>query len=149
MISSLKIALYGTAFALATLFIQPALAEDSKDMLVIRTTPKSPDDVADAVKAYSEKMKWQYIEPTKVKQGQVTLIKTCIPAVGGKLWPVGLHIAAILPCGNLAAYVKDGKTEVSMLKAAYMSKLYPHPTVDEAVKVAEPLLAAMMDEILK
>lgn len=146
---TLTTALCGTILAMTALAAQPALAQDAKDMMIIRSTDKSPDAVADAVKAYSEKMKWQYIDPSKVKQGQVTLIKTCIPAVGGKLWPIGLHIAAILPCGNLAAYVKDGKTEVSMLKASYMSRAYPHPMVDEAVKVAEPLLAAMMDEILK
>lgn len=146
--SVLSAAICGTVIALSAV-AQPVLAQDAKDALIIRTTDKSPDAVAEAVKAYSEKMKWQNIDPAKVKMGQVTLIKTCIPAVGGKLWPLGLHIAAILPCGNLAAYVKDGKTEVSMLKASYMSKLYPHPTVEEAVKVAEPLLAAMLDEVLK
>lgn len=147
--SVLSAAICGAVIALATAAAQPVLAQDAKDMMIIRTTDKSPDAVADAVKAYSEKMKWQYIDPAKVKQGQVTLIKTCIPAVGGKLWSIGLHIGAILPCGNLAAYVKDGKTEVAMLKASYMSRAYPHPTVDEAAKIAEPLLAAMMDEVLK
>lgn len=140
-------ALCGIALAFSA---QPVLADDGKDMFIIRSTDKSPDAVAAAVKAYGEKMKWQNIDPAKVKMGEVTLIKTCIPAVGGKLWPIGLHVAAMLPCGNLAAYKgKDGKTEVAMLKAGYMSKLYPDPKVEEAVKVAEPLLAAMLDEVLK
>jgi len=145
----LSLSLCFSSLILASLNAPQALADEPTDSLIIRTTDKSPDAVATAVQAYSEKMKWLFLPVTKVKQGQVTLIKTCIPAVAGKLWPLGLQIAAILPCGNLAAYEKGGKTEVSMLKANYMSKLYPHPTVDEAVKVAEPLLDAMLDDILK
>jgi hypothetical protein len=133
-----------------TFSAQPVLADDSKDAFIIRSTSKTPDEVAAAVKAYGEKMKWQNIEPTKVKKDEVTLIKTCIPAVGGKLWPIGLHVAAMLPCGNLAAYKgKDGKTEVSMLKMSYMAKLIADPRIDEAVKVGQPLLDAMIDEITK
>lgn len=147
--SVLSAAICGAVITLATV-AQPAMADDPKDGLVIRSTSKSPDEVAAAVKAYGDKMKWQNIDPAKVKMGEVTLIKTCIPAVGGKLWSVGLHIAALLPCGNLAAYKgKDGKTEVSMLKAGYMAKLYPDPKVEEAAKIAEPLLNAMLDEVLK
>lgn len=130
--------------------IQPLARADDKDMFVIRSTDKSPDELANAVKAYSENANWQYIDPVKVKKGEVTLIKTCIPAVGGKLWPLGLFVGALLPCGNLAAYKgKDGKTEVSMLKPEYMSRLYPNPVVAEAVKIAEPLLNKMFDEVTK
>ena len=127
-----------------------AHADDGMDMFIIRSTDKSPDALSEALKAYSEKANWQFFEPTKVKKGEVTLIKICIPQVGVKLWPLGLHIAAMLPCGNLAAYKgKDGKTEVSMLKASYMYKIYPNPVVEEAVKVAEPLLNKMLDEVTK
>lgn len=144
---SLTAAFCGLALAFST---QAALADDGKDMFIIRSTDKSPDAVAEAVKAYSEKMKWQYIEPTKVKKGEVTLIKTCIPAVGGKVWPVGLHVAAMLPCGNLAAYKgKDGKTEVSMLKASYMTKVISDPRIEEAAKIGQPLLDAMIDAVTK
>ncbi len=144
---SLAAAVCGIAIAIS---IQSAKADDGKEAFIIRSTDKSPDAVAMAVKAYSEKMKWQYIEPTKVKKDEVTLIKTCIPAVGGKMWPLGLHVAAMLPCGNLAAYKgKDGKTEVSMLKMSYMSKILSNPAIDEAVKVGQPLLDAMIDEVTK
>ena len=83
--------------------------------------------------AYAEQRKWQYLGASKVKKGQVTLVKICIPEVGRQIWSVGLHLGAMLPCGNVATYQKDGKTEISLLHPRYMYVLFSHPAVEQAL----------------
>jgi hypothetical protein len=119
------------------------------DIFSLRSTTKTPDAVVDAVKKYSEQQKWQYLGANKVKQGQVTLVKVCIPEVGRQIWPVGLKLSAMLPCGNLGVYQNDGTTEISLLHPRYMQVLYPHPAVEKAAAIAERLLAEMLDTVAK
>jgi hypothetical protein len=45
----------------------------------------------------------------------VTLATICIPEVGQQIWPVGLQLNAMLPCGNLGVYKKGDGTEISLL----------------------------------
>lgn len=126
-------------------------ATSGPDLILIRPSAKSPSEVVDAIKAYAEAKKWVYMgaNTVKPKQGDVTMVKACIPQVGGILWPVGLHLSALLPCGNFGVYQNQGKTEVSMLHPRYLQILYPHPEVEKAVGVATPLLTEMLDAIVK
>ena len=121
------------------------------DSILIRASAKSPTEVVDAIKSYTEANKWAYLgaNSVKPKQGEVTMVKVCIPQVGGIMWSIGLHLSAPLPCGNIAVYQNQGKTEVSMLHPRYMQILYPHPEVERAVGVATPLLLDMLDTIAK
>mgnify|MGYP002632204741 CR=1 FL=1 len=114
------------------------------EMILIKTTQKSPDQVVDAIKSYAKAKKWIYMGANKVKKGQVIMVKVCVPQVGKLLWPIGLHVSAMLPCGNLGVYKVKGKTEVSMLHPQYMQVLYPHAEVEKAVGVATPLLTEML-----
>lgn len=75
------------------------------------------------------------------------MVKVCIPDVGKILWPVGLQISALLPCGNLGVYQSKGKTEISMLHPAYMEILYPHPAVSKASQMATPLLLELLSAV--
>jgi hypothetical protein len=119
------------------------------DMILIRATTKTSDQVVDAVKAYAEANKWLYMGANKARQGEVTMVKVCIPQVGQLLWPVGLHLSALLPCGNIGVYQNKGQMEISMLHPGYMQVLYPHPEVERAVNVASPLLVEMLTTIAK
>ena len=119
----------------------------AEEMFILRSTAKTPDAVVEAVKTYAEGKKWQYLGADKVKQGEITLVKICIPAVGQQLWPVGLHLSAMLPCGNLGVYSKAGQTEIALLHARYMQVLYPHPAVEKASATAQPLLLEMLDAV--
>ncbi|MDB5793999.1 MAG: hypothetical protein JWR25_378 [Noviherbaspirillum sp.] len=119
------------------------------DMVLIRATMKSPDQVVDAIKSYSEEKKWMYMGANKAKQGEVTMIKVCVPEVAQLLWPVGLHLSALLPCGNFGVYRKENQTEISMLHPRYMQVLYPHAEVEKAVKVATPLFTEMLATVAK
>ena len=119
------------------------------DMVLIRATTKTPDQVVDAVKAYSEEKKWLYMGANKAKQGEVIMVKVCIPQVAQFLWPIGLHLSALLPCGNIGVYQNKGQTEISMLHPRYMQVLYPHAEVEKAVNLATPLLTEMLTAVAK
>lgn len=118
-------------------------------MLLKMPTAKTPDEVVGAVKAYAEGRKWLYMGATKAKQGEVTMVKVCIPQVGQILWPLGLEVSALLPCGNLGVYQKKGQTEVSMLHPSYMQLVYPHPEIEKAVGIATPLLVGLLESVAK
>ncbi|MCQ4166358.1 hypothetical protein [Tahibacter harae] len=124
-----------------------AAATQSRDIFVIRSTDKSPDAVVEAIAAYAAAKKWPYLGADKVKQDQVTLVKICIPEVGQQLWPAGLHLSAMLPCGNFGVYRKDGRTEISLLHPRYMQLLYPDPAVEKASATAAPLLIQLLDTV--
>ncbi len=102
-----------------------------------------------AIKSHAEEKKWEYLGESKVKKGEVTLVKICIPAVGQLLWPVGLQLSAMLPCGNVGIYQKGTATEISVLHPRYMHALYPHPSTERASAVAQPLLIEMLDAVAK
>lgn len=128
--------------------IAPAQAPmPGPDMILTQATAKTPEQVVEAIKAYSDDKKWLYMGANKAKQGEVTMVKVCIPQVGQILWPVGLQLSALLPCGNLGVYRKQGQTEISLLHPRYMQVLYPHPEVEKAVGVATPLLTDMLKAV--
>ncbi len=84
------------------------------------------------------------------QQGQAGsghLIKICLPAVGKEVWPLGLYLSAMLPCGNLGVYRNDGATEVSLLDPHDMELLHPDPAVAEASTIAATALTEMLDTV--
>src|SRR5918994_1371343 len=103
-----------------------ATAENPNDIFIVRTTSKTPDAIVAAIKSHSEDKKWEYLGESKIKKGEVILVKICIPAVGQLLWSVGLQLSAMLPCGNVGIYQKGTATEISVLHPRYMHTLYPH-----------------------
>lgn len=140
--------LFATSILLLALQ-SPASASDPDDIFIIRTTDKPPAEAVAAIEAYVQDNKWIYLGANKVKKGQVTLVKICIPEVGQIVWPVGLQLSALLPCGNLGVYEKDGATEISALHPRYMNTLYPDPALERAGAVAAPLLIEMLDTVAK
>ena len=126
-----------------------AMAAEPASLFITRATDKSPEAVADAIKAYSDAHKWQFLGASKVKNGEVTLVKVCIPEVGKLVWPQGAYLSALLPCGNIGIYKKGDKNEVSMLHARYMHVLVPTPEMEKASATAAPLLEDMLNSALK
>ena len=141
--------LLGAAFSALAFSATAQMPAPGADMILVRATAKEPAEVVQAIKSYAEQKKWQYLGASKVKQGEVTLVKVCIPEVGKVLWPVGLQVSAMLPCGNIGVYEQHGKTEISMLHPAYMQLLYPRPEVEKAVQVATPLLTDMLETVAR
>ena len=139
----------GTAL-LGALASTPAAAQQNPDdIFILRTTSKTTDAIVAAIKSHSEEKKWEYLGESKIKKGEVTLVKICIPAVGQLLWPVGLQLSAMLPCDNVGIYQKGTATEISVLHPRYMHALYPHPSTERASAVAQPLLMEMLEAVTK
>lgn len=122
-----------------------AAAQSPEDTFIIKTSSKAPDAVVAAIKAYATEKKWQYLGDSKIKQGEITLVKICIPAVGQALWPAGPQLSAMLPCGNIGVYSKDARTEISVLHPRYMALLHPGPATEKASAIAHPLLIEMLN----
>jgi hypothetical protein len=138
-----------TATASAIVLLVTAHAAAQADNILTRTTAKSPDAVVAAIKAYADEKKWLYLGDNKVKQGEITLVKLCIPAVAAALWPVGPQVSALLPCGNVGVYRKGDVTEISMLHPRFMQVLHPHAATERASALAGPLLGDMLDTVTK
>jgi hypothetical protein len=121
------------------------------DMIWIRTTDKTPDQVVDGIKAYIQQKKWISFGVTTITppQGRLSIVKFCIPLVGRQLYALSLQLAALLPCGNLGVYMNQGKTEVSMLNPNYMPTLYPNAATQKAASDATPLMKDMLDTVTK
>jgi len=133
------------AFVMPTPVLSEGRSANTEDLFVISSSTKTPDEVVTSMKKYSEEPKWQFLGANKVKQGAVTLVKVCIPEVGREIWPLGLHLGAMLPCGNLSVYQKDGRTEIALLHARYMEVLHPDTATKKASAIAQPLLAGMVE----
>lgn len=129
--------------------VSVAQASKPSDLFIVRSTTKSPDAVVGSLKSYAKSHRWLFVGATKVRKGTVTLVKVCIPKVGRKVWPQGLYLSAMLPCGNVGVYRKAGKTEVSMLDARYLHVLVPTPAMKKISAMAEPMLMGMLNTALK
>ena len=117
------------------------------EMFWVRTTQKSPEQVVAAVKTYTEAHKWLYLAEFKIKGGQVTAVKICYPAIAADIFAAGPHVAAMMPCGNIAVYADQGRTTISMLHPKFMSVLAPHERMDKAVREVTPLFEKMLETV--
>lgn len=135
-------------FLLGAASISQAASKPS-DMFIIHDTAKSPMQVVASMKKYSHMHKWLFVGATRVRKGTVTLVKVCIPAIGKHVWPQGLYLSALLPCGNIGIYKHMGKTQVSMLNADYMYKLEPTKAMKKVSEMAAPMLKGLMMAAIK
>ena len=140
------------AVVLAMTALSPVVAaqtERPRDLIVVRTSDRPIAQVFEAIEAHIKARNYQHLGVNVVKppQGEVTFVKFCVPAVGRQLWAVDLKLSALLPCGNIGIYARNGKTEIAMLHPAYMAALYPHAAVAKAGATAEPLLMETLDDV--
>lgn len=118
-------------------------------LFIVRNTAKSPQAVTTAIERYAHQKKWLFLGASKVKNGQVTLVKFCVPSVGKEIWSAGMYLSAMLPCGQVGIYKEKGKTEVSLLDPGYMSVLDPNPKLKKAGDTLRPMFMGMLDNVLK
>jgi len=123
------------------------LAAGATEMIMTRTTTRSVDDVVKAIEAYSDKHDWFFMGADRLLGGKITLVKTCIPEVGPKVWSQDLKYTAMLPCGNISLYTSQGKTEISVLSGRYLHVLAPTPEMKKASDALEPLLVDLLNTI--
>ncbi len=124
-------------------------AQAPKDLFMLGTSSKSMSAVVNAVKFFVDEENWVYLGDFKIKKGKVILVKFCVKAAGKKAWKAGLKVSAMLPCGNMGVYRKNGRTEISLLNPYYMNTLYPNPNLKAAADLLMPLYKKMMADIVK
>lgn len=137
---------------LAVIVATPAFADERtvpNDLFVVKTSAKSPEAVFGAIKTYVADKKWLYLGDNKVKNGEVMLVKLCVPSAAKDIWAAGLHVSALAPCGHLGIYQEAGQTKVSMLHPKFMNALNPNPSLKKAGNELAPLFAAMLDEVTR
>ena len=44
-----------------------------------------------------------------------------------ELWKAGLHVSAMVPCGNVGIYQEKEVTQISLLHPRFMHMIYPDP----------------------
>jgi len=138
-ISILCIILFGAA--------GQALAGPPNEVFLVRDTQRAPRDVVAAVKAYVDEQDWMYVNDAELKG--VIFVKFCVPALAKDIFAAGDHVAALLPCGSMAIYPKNGKTQISMLHPGYMNALYPDPNLARAAEKGLPLFQALLDAVTR
>ena len=126
---------------------QATLAAGPSEMFMVRTTTKSVDEVVKAIEAYSDKHDWFFLGADRLLGGKITLVKTCIPEVGPLVWSQDMRYTAMLPCGNISLYTRQGKTEISVLGGQYMHALAPTAEMKKASDALQPLLTDLMNTI--
>lgn len=122
-------------------------AGEPNEMFLIRSTDKSYGQVTDAAKAYVKKQGWVYVNDAELKG--VVMIKFCVPDMAKDIFAAGDFVTAMLPCGQIGLYKKDGKTQIAMLHPGYMERIYPDPNIKRAAEKGLPLFQAMLEEISK
>jgi len=56
-------------------------AHHTDNVIVVRSTSAPPDEVVNRLKTYAGDKKWAFLGANKVKNGEITMVKVCIPAV--------------------------------------------------------------------
>jgi hypothetical protein len=135
---------------LAALAAAPVLAGEyatPNDVFFVKASTKSPGAVLGAIKTYVADKKWLYLGDNKVKNGEVILVKLCVPSASKDIWGAGLHVSALAPCGHLGIYREAGQTKVSMLHPKFMNTLNPYQSLKKVGDELATLFTAMLDEV--
>ena len=108
---------------------------------------------AEAVAAIRDKVEteedWLFLAEFGLAGGGVTALKICYLPLGPDIVEAGLHVMAMMPCGNMAFFeADDGGTEMSMLDLGFMTELSDAPSLETAVETGKPAFAALLSDTL-
>jgi hypothetical protein len=119
------------------------------EMFIVRDSGDPPAELAEKIRAYTESHDdWLFLAQFPLKGGEVTILKICYPPMGADFFAAGMHISAMLPCGNMAIYEEDDSTRLSLLHPRFITTLHPDPNLERAVATIEPALHTLLEEIL-
>jgi hypothetical protein len=127
----------------------PALAQETGDYFIVRDLSTGPEDAAAAIRQHVEAEEdWLFLAEFPLKGGEVQAMKICYLPIGADVFAAGLHMAAMMPCGNLAFYEEDGQARLAMLDLDYLTALSPDPNVARAAEMAAPAFEEMLETAL-
>ncbi len=137
-----------TAAVCGLLLARTAAAEPG-DYFIIHNLDHPPAAAASMVRFHTEAEEdWLFLAEFGLAGGAVTALKICYPEIGPDIVAAGMHTMAMMPCGHLAFYEEDGQSKLSMLDMSFMTRLDPHPRLEDAVSTARPAFAEMLSEVL-
>ncbi|WP_051203144.1 DUF302 domain-containing protein [Sediminimonas qiaohouensis] len=104
-----------TGLATAVALAGSAIAAD--EMFIIHSLEMERGEAVAAIREHVEaKEDWLFLAEFGLAGGAVTALKVCYLPLGPDIVEAGLHVMAMMPCGNMAFYeTDDGGTEMSML----------------------------------
>jgi hypothetical protein len=92
---------------------------------------------------------WLFLAEFGLAGGAVTALKVCYLPLGPDIMEAGLHVMALMPCGNMAFYdAESGATELSLLDPAFMTELSDAPSLERAVETGRPAFQALLADTL-
>jgi hypothetical protein len=127
----------------------PALGQEGDGYFIVRDLSASPETAAAAIRAHVEAEEdWLFLAQFPLKGGDIQAMKICYLPIGADVFAAGLHVAAMMPCGNLAFYEEDGQGRLAMLDLAYLTALSDDPNIARAAETAAPAFDEMLDAAL-
>lgn len=127
----------------------PALTQETGDYFIVRDLSTGPGEAAASIRQYVEADEdWLFLAEFPLKGGEVQAMKICYLPIGADVFAAGLHVAAMMPCGNLAFYEEDGQARLAMLDLDYLTALSPDPNVARAAETAAPAFEEMLSTAL-
>ncbi|MGM0583298.1 MAG: DUF302 domain-containing protein [Pseudomonadota bacterium] len=108
---------------------------------------------ADAVAAIRDRVEaeedWLFLAEFGLAGGAVTALKICYLPLGKDIVAAGLHVMAMMPCGNMAFYeTEGGGVEMSMLDLRFMTELSDAESLATAVENGRPAFEALLSDTL-
>lgn len=138
------------AMLLSTILIvsAPSAGAETNDHFIVRDSTTPVDEVVDRIKRFAtEDEDWIFLSSFGLKGGEVAAVKICYLPIGKDIFAAGMHVAAMLPCGHMALYEKDGRTHLTVLHPKFMTTLNPDPNLERAVAKATPAFERMLEQI--
>jgi len=137
------------AAALAILTSATVATAEVSEHFIIHALDQTPQEAATLIRDFiAMDDDWSLNGEFEMMGGGAVGMKICFNEMRGYVAAAGLHNLAMMPCGNIAFYVEDGQSYLSMLDVGYLTILSPHPELEDGVALARPAYAAMFAEVL-
>ncbi len=135
--------------ALAGLTSAPVAKAEVSEHFIIHALDQTPQEAAALIRDFiAMDDGWSLNGEFDMMGGAAVGMKICFNDMRRYVAAAGLHNMAMMPCGNIAFYVEDGQSYLSMLDVGYLTTLSPHPELEKGVALARPAYAAMFAEVL-
>jgi hypothetical protein len=120
-------------------------AQETDGYFIVRDLPGGTEAAAAAIRRYVEADDdWLFLAEFPLKGGEIQAMKVCYLPIGADVFAAGLHVGAMMPCGNLAFYEEEGQARLAMLDLDYLTALSSDPNVARAAETAAPAFEEML-----
>ncbi|WP_372611600.1 DUF302 domain-containing protein [Aquicoccus sp.] len=139
-----------TLTSLATAVALAAGTAAANEMFLTHALDMERAEAVAAVRDHVEAEEdWLFLAEFGLAGGAVTALKVCYLPLGPDIVEAGLHVMAMMPCGNMAFYeTEDGGTEMSLLDPRFMTELSDAPSLEAAVETGKPAFEALLADTL-